>query len=109
MTDGWLEEAARGAPVCFVHALVVDGLDLAPKQRVEMAVNRPLRLESFRRAREAGIAIAAGGDISNRYPHGNNARELELLVREGLPPLEAIHTATGMAAREMRLDPRRSR
>jgi imidazolonepropionase-like amidohydrolase len=79
-------------------------LDLPPKQREEMAVNRPLWLESFRRARECGIPIAAGGDIGNRYPHGSNARELELLVREGLSPLAAIHAATGLAARALHRD-----
>ncbi len=76
-------------------------LNLTAKQREEMAVNRPLWLESFRRAREAGIPIAAGGDIGNRYPHGSNARELEFLVAQGLPPLRAIHAATGLAARAL--------
>jgi imidazolonepropionase-like amidohydrolase len=76
-------------------------LNLPAKQREEMAVNRPLWLESFRRARAAGVPIAAGGDIGNRYPHGSNARELEFLVREGLTPLEAIHAATGVAARAL--------
>jgi imidazolonepropionase-like amidohydrolase len=78
-----------------------EALNLSPKQRAEMQVNRPLWLESFRRAREAGVPIAAGGDIGNRYPHGANARELEFLVREGLPPLHAIHAATGLAARAL--------
>lgn len=76
-------------------------LNLPAKQREEMAVNRPLWLASFRRAREAGVPIAAGGDIGNRYPHGSNARELEFLVREGMTPLEAIHAATGVAARAL--------
>jgi len=74
-------------------------LDLAPKQRQEMDVNRPLWLDSFRRCREAGIPIAAGGDIGNRYPHGENARELEFMVREGMSAHEAIRAATGVAAR----------
>ncbi len=76
-------------------------LDLPAKQREEMTVNRPLWLDSFRRAREAGVPIAAGGDIGNRYPHGSNARELEFLVREGMTPLDAIHAATGVAARAL--------
>ena len=76
-------------------------LDLPAKQREEMRVNRPLWLESFRRAREAGVAIAAGGDIGNRYPHGSNARELEFLVREGMTPREAIAAATSGAARAL--------
>jgi imidazolonepropionase-like amidohydrolase len=78
-----------------------DTLGLTPKQRDEMAVNRPLWLDSFRQARDAGVPIAAGGDIGNRYPHGTNARELGFLVREGLSPLAAIHAATGLAARAL--------
>lgn len=74
-------------------------LNLLPKQREEMAVNEGLWLTSLRRAREAGVAIGAGADIGNRYPHGSNARELEFLVRAGLTPMEAIGAATGTAAR----------
>jgi imidazolonepropionase-like amidohydrolase len=87
--------------LCTLYSVLELGqsLDLMPKQREEMAVNHPQWLESFRRARAAGIPIAAGGDIGNRYPHGDNARELELMVQEGMSPLEAIHAATGLAAR----------
>lgn len=87
--------------LCTLYSVLELGerLDLPAKQREEMAVNRSLWLESFRCAREAGVPIAAGGDIGNRYPHGSNARELEFLVREGLTPLQAIQAATGTAAR----------
>jgi imidazolonepropionase-like amidohydrolase len=77
-------------------------LDLLPKHREEMGVNRPLWLDSLRRAREAGVPIAAGGDIGNRFPHGANARELQYLVEGGLTPLEAIQAATGTAALALR-------
>jgi imidazolonepropionase-like amidohydrolase len=76
-------------------------LNLLPKHREEMAVNRPLWLDSLRRARAAGVPIAAGGDIGNRFPHGANARELQYLVDAGLTPLEAIQAATGTAARAL--------
>ena len=76
-------------------------LNLLPKQREEMQVNHPLWTDSFRRAREAGIPIAAGADIGNRYPHGANARELEFLVREGMSAHDAIRAATGVAARAL--------
>ncbi|MFI4987778.1 MAG: amidohydrolase family protein, partial [Alphaproteobacteria bacterium] len=79
-------------------------LSLLPKQREEMAVNEPLWLASVRRAHAAGIPIAAGGDLGNRFPHGSNARELEYLVRAGLTPLEAIQAATGNAARALKRD-----
>jgi imidazolonepropionase-like amidohydrolase len=51
------------------------------------------------RARDTNIAIGAGSDIGNRYPHGRNAREIEFLVRAGLSPMQAFKAATGTAAR----------
>ncbi|MBI4504825.1 MAG: amidohydrolase family protein [Chloroflexi bacterium] len=77
-------------------------LSLLPKHREEMAVNHPLWLDSLRRAHAAGVPIAAGADIGNRYPHGSNARELGFLVRAGLTPMEAIVATTSGAARALR-------
>lgn len=74
-------------------------LNLMPKQREEMTVNKEHWLSSLARAYKAGVPIGAGGDLGNRYPHGTNAREIEFLVRAGLTPMEAIKAATGTAAR----------
>src|SRR5436190_238146 len=74
-------------------------LNLMPKQREEMAVNKEHWLSAVARARDANIAIGAGSDIGNRYPHGRNAREIEFLVRAGLSPMQALKAATGTAAR----------
>jgi imidazolonepropionase-like amidohydrolase len=74
-------------------------LNLMPKQREEMVVNKGHWLSAVARAREVNIAIGAGSDIGNRYPHGKNAREIEFLVRAGLTPMQAIQAATGTAAR----------
>jgi imidazolonepropionase-like amidohydrolase len=74
-------------------------LNLMPKQREEMAVNKDHWLSAVARARDANIAIGAGSDIGNRYPHGRNAREIEFLVRAGVSPLQALKAATGTAAR----------
>lgn len=79
-------------------------LNLLPKQREEMAVNEPLWLDSLRRARAAGVPIAAGGDIGNRYPQGSNAREIALLVRVGFSPMEALCAATSVAAKALKRD-----
>jgi len=77
-------------------------LNLLPKQREEMAVNEPLWLDSLRRAREAGVPIAAGGDIGNRYPQGSNAREIVHLIKVGLSPMEALCAATSVASRVLK-------
>ena len=63
-----------------------------------MSVNEPLWLNSVKLAHAAGIPMAAGGDLGNRYPHGTNAREIEFLARAGLSPLEALRAATSVAA-----------
>lgn len=76
-----------------------EALNLLPKHREEMRVNEPLWLKSVKLAYDAGIPIAAGGDLGNRYPHGTNARELEFLVKAGLSPLDAMRAGTSVAAR----------
>ena len=59
----------------------------------------PIRLESARRAHQAGVKIVCGTDTASIALHGRNAKELELLVREaGLSPMQAIQSATSLAA-----------
>jgi imidazolonepropionase-like amidohydrolase len=49
---------------------------------------------SMRAARDAGVAFVMGGD-AGVFPHGDNALEMELLVREyGFTPLEVLRQAT---------------
>jgi imidazolonepropionase-like amidohydrolase len=56
-------------------------------------------------AREAGVKIAAGTDTgAPLVPHNSVRRELELLVRLGLTPTEALATATRVAAEALRLE-----
>lgn len=60
---------------------------------------------SFRRAHEAGARIAAGADSGTPLnPHGSLLPELELMVKYGMTPLEAIRSATSMAAEALGLD-----
>jgi imidazolonepropionase-like amidohydrolase len=50
-------------------------------------------------AMQAGVTLAVGGDVGV-FAHGDNARELELLVQDyGLAPLEVLRAATSGNAR----------
>jgi imidazolonepropionase-like amidohydrolase len=56
-------------------------------------------------ARAAGVRIAAGTDTgAPLVPHNSVRREIELLVRLGLSPHEAIQSATRVAAEALRLE-----
>ena len=53
---------------------------------------------SLERVHRAGAKIAVGTDAGFRVAHGENAGELEMLARGGLTPMEAILSATSVAA-----------
>jgi imidazolonepropionase-like amidohydrolase len=58
---------------------------------------------SFKEAIEAGVTIINGSD-AGVFAHGDNARELELLVAYGLNPPQALVAATSAAAKAMHME-----
>ena len=58
---------------------------------------------SFARAVEAGLKVAMGTD-SGVTPHGENLRELALMVEGGMTPMQAIVATTRSAAELMGLE-----
>jgi imidazolonepropionase-like amidohydrolase len=54
--------------------------------------------QGFAKAVRAGVAIAFGTD-AGVFPHGQNARQFAYMVHWGMTPMQAIQSATTVAAR----------
>jgi imidazolonepropionase-like amidohydrolase len=60
---------------------------------------------SFKAALDAGVTILSGSDVGV-FTHGDNARELELMVNYGMPAADALKSATSTAARVLHMENR---
>jgi imidazolonepropionase-like amidohydrolase len=69
----------------------------SPLVRPKAAAIGPQIQGTFARAYKAGVKIAFGTD-AGVFPHGENAKEFAYMVEAGMPPLEAIRSATMHAA-----------
>ena len=59
--------------------------------------------ESFKHALKMGVTICAGSDVGV-FAHGQNARELELMVDFGMTPLDVLKSATAINARVFHIE-----
>ncbi len=72
--------------------------DLNPSTAAKALAVAPLTLKNLHDAYAAGVRIAFGTDTFGISAHGQNAEEFALMVRAGMPPAEAIWSATHNAA-----------
>src|SRR5256884_6672511 len=91
------------APIAVVE-YAQEHPDLLPPMMAAKAVSViEAHQRSLRRAVEAGVKIAMGTD-SGVGRHGENGRELQLMVENGMTPMQAILASTSNAARLLHLD-----
>ncbi|MFQ5406906.1 MAG: amidohydrolase family protein [Anaerolineales bacterium] len=78
-------------------------IGLPPVALDKLARVRERHFRSFEMALAAGLKITCGTDIISEADHGDNARELELMVAHGMTPMQAIVAATRTSAEACRV------
>ena len=64
-----------------------------------------IQRENFTKAHQAGVTIVYGTD-AGVYPHGDNAKQFAYMVNHGMTSVEAIQSATIVAAKVMNWEDR---
>lgn len=121
--------AIRAGVDSIEHASLIDGegLDLAKRKGTFLSLNaytpiymvehgeaagmlpesvvkarnlKEIRLGNYRKAIERGAKVVYGSD-SATYPHGDNAKQFSVYVDLGMSPMQAIQSATTLAAESL--------
>jgi imidazolonepropionase-like amidohydrolase len=69
----------------------------------KMKYLQPFCFETFQKMHQAGVTIAMGTDMGFEPDMGSNAAELEIYVKLGMTPMDALLTATRNAAQAIKI------
>ena len=75
----------------------------APHMQARSRSLMDIHRETLHQALAAGVKVVAGTDAGG-YVHGDNAREVQIMVERGMPNMQAIQACTGWAAECVGLD-----